>query len=97
MTYSSKRPFDFYAGGKGADLLRMKIFAERYNFRIEMGSSRCRYIPRDSDLCPGRISECKFCQERTDCFGSGGTAFKVFFPPAPDKGCAILPDPMAGD
>ena len=97
MTYSSKRPFDFYAGGKGADLLRMKIFAERYNFKIEMGSSRCRYIPRDSDLCPGRISECKFCQERTDCFGSGGTAFKVFFPPAPDKGCAILPDPMAAD
>ena len=97
MTYSSKRPFDFYAGGKGADLLRMKIFAERYNFRIEMGSSRCRYIPRDSDLCPGRISECKFCQERTDCFGSGGTAFKVFFPPAPDKGCAILPDPTAAD
>jgi len=97
MTYSSKRPFDFYAGGKGADLLRMKIFAERYNFRIEMGSSRCRYIPRDSDLCPGRISECKFCQERTDCFRSGGTAFKVFFPPAPDKGCAILPDPTAAD
>jgi len=97
MTYSSKRPFDFYAGGKGADLLRMKIFAERYNFRIEMGSSRCRYIPRDSDLCPGRISECKFCQERTDCFDSGGTAFKVFFPPAPDKGCAILPDPTAAD
>ena len=97
MTYSSKRPFDFYAGGKGADLLRMKIFAERYNFRIEMGSSRCRYIPRDSDLCPGRISECKFCQERADCFRSGGTAFKVFFPPAPDKGCAILPDPMAAD
>jgi hypothetical protein len=75
----------------------MKIFAERYNFRIEMGSSRCGYIPRDSDLCPGRISECKFCKERSDCFRSGGTAFNVFFPAAPDKGCAILPDPMATD
>ena len=95
MSYSSKRPFDFYAGGKGADLLRMKIFGERYNFRIEMRSSRCRYIPRDSDLCPGRISECKFCKERSDCFRSGGTTFNVFFPAAPDKGCAILPDPMA--
>jgi PAS domain S-box-containing protein len=95
MSYSSKRPFDFYAGGKGADLLRMKIFAERYNFRIDMGSSRCRYIPKDSDFCPGRISECTFCEERTDCFRSGGTAFNVFFPPAPDNGCAILPDPMA--
>jgi PAS domain S-box-containing protein len=97
MLYSSKRPFDFYAGGKGADLLRMKIFAERYNFRIEMGSSRCGYIPKDSDLCPGRISECKFCKERGDCFRSGGTAFNVFFPAAPDKGCAILPDPMTTD
>ena len=36
MSYSSKRPFDFNAGGKGADLLRMKIFAERYGFRIGM-------------------------------------------------------------
>jgi signal transduction histidine kinase len=97
MSYSSKRPFDFYAGGKGADLLRMKIFAERYNFRIEMHSSRCGYIPRDQDLCPGRISECKFCKERSDCFRSGGTTFNVFFPSAPDKGCAILPDPMAAD
>jgi PAS domain S-box-containing protein len=97
MSYSSKRPFDFYAGGKGADLLRMKIFAERYSFRIEMHSSRCGYIPRDQDLCPGRISECKFCKERSDCFRSGGTTFNVFFPSAPDKGCAILPDPMAAD
>ncbi|MBU1344589.1 MAG: GAF domain-containing protein, partial [Proteobacteria bacterium] len=31
MNYSSKRPFDFNAGGKGADLLRMKIFSERFN------------------------------------------------------------------
>jgi signal transduction histidine kinase len=97
MSYSSKRPFDFYAGGKGADLLRMKIFAERYNFRIEMASSRCGYIPRDRDLCPGRISECRFCKERTDCLHSGGTTFKAFFPPALDKSCAILPDPIATD
>jgi PAS domain S-box-containing protein len=39
MSYSSRRPFDFYAGGKGADLLRMKIFSERYNFKIDMWSS----------------------------------------------------------
>jgi PAS domain S-box-containing protein len=89
MSYSSRRPYDFYAGGKGADLLRMKIFSERYNFKIDMTSSRCVYIPKDSDLCPGRISECKFCKTKKDCYLSGGTAFNVFFPPAPDQGCAL--------
>jgi len=89
LHYSSKRPFDFNAGGKGADLLRMKIFAERYHFKLDMGSARCRYIPKESDVCPGRISECRFCKEREDCFRSGGTAFNVFFPPAPDRSCSL--------
>jgi len=88
MAYSSKRPFDFYAGGKGADLLRMKIFAERFSFEIGMESSRCGFIPKDSDLCPGRISKCRFCKGREDCFKSGRTTFRVYFPPAPDdKSC----------
>ena len=89
MAYSSKRPFDFNAGGKGADLLRMKIFSERFNFKIEMSSSRCCYIPTDNDQCPGRISNCKFCKERTECFKSGSTAFKIYFPPAPPGSCAM--------
>ena len=89
MAYSSKRPFDFYAGGKGADLLRMKIFAERFSFEIDMESSRCGFIPKDSDLCPGRISKCRFCKAREDCLKSGETTFRVYFPPAPDdKSCA---------
>ncbi len=82
LDYSSKRPFDFNAGGKGADLLRMKIFSERYNFRIEMDSVRCKYIPTDTDLCPGKISECSFCTKREDCFASGGTTFRIYFPAA---------------
>jgi signal transduction histidine kinase len=90
MAYSSKRPFDFYAGGKGADLLRMKIFAERFSFEIDMESSRCGFIPKDSDLCPGRISKCRFCKEREDCLKSGETTFRVYFPPAPDDtSCAL--------
>ena len=80
MDYSSRREFDFNAGGKGADLLRMKIFSERYHFRIDMTSSRCRYIPTDKDICPGRISECRFCKTKNDCYESGGTTFTVFFP-----------------
>jgi len=82
MAYSSKRPFDFNAGGKGADLLRMKIFSERYNFKIDMISSRCEFIPEETDVCPGRISECEFCTNKEDCHQSGGTTFTIDFPGA---------------
>jgi PAS domain S-box-containing protein len=82
MDYSSKRPFDFNAGGKGIELLRIKIFSERYNFKIDMTSTRCRFIPKSSDICPGKISECRFCKKTEDCFHSGGTSFFIYFPPA---------------
>ncbi len=80
MDYSSKRPFDFNAGGKGADLLRMKIFSERYHFKLGMVSSRCGHIPADKDLCPGKISKCGFCRRKEDCYLSGGTTFNAFIP-----------------
>ena len=80
MDYSTRREYDFNAGGKGADLLRMKIFSERYNFKINMVSTRCRYIPLDKDICPGNIGKCNFCKEKKDCYVSGGTTFTVFFP-----------------
>jgi PAS domain S-box-containing protein len=83
MNYSSKRPFDFNAGGKGADLFRMKIFSERHNFKIEMKSKRCRFIPRDSDACPGRISVCPVCKTGEGCHQSPATTFTLYFPPAP--------------
>jgi light-regulated signal transduction histidine kinase (bacteriophytochrome) len=89
MAYSSKRPFDFNAGGKGADLLRMKIFSERYDFKIKMESVRCGFIPTDSDLCPGDIGKCEFCDTPEVCEGSGGTVFTVFFSPAPNVGCDV--------
>jgi PAS domain S-box-containing protein len=89
MDYSSKRPFDFNAGGKGADLLRMKIFSERYNFRIDIKSSRCPCLPEESDVCPGRISECTYCKGKPECHRSGGTTFTLFFPPSPQDGCVI--------
>jgi hypothetical protein len=81
MAYSSKRPFDFNAGGKGADLLRMKIFSERYHFEIHMASTRCKHLPKETDVCPGRISQCPFCSRAGDCHQSGGTIFTVYFPP----------------
>jgi signal transduction histidine kinase len=83
MAYSSKRPFDFNAGGKGADLLRMKIFSERYHFQIDMASARCEFLGKDTDVCPGRISTCPFCSKNESCHQSGGTIFSLYFPPAP--------------
>ncbi len=82
MNYSSKRPFDFNAGGKGADLLRMKIFSERYNFKIGLESSRCPFLPKDSDTCPGSISKCPHCKNGAGCHQSVATIFSVYFPPA---------------
>jgi len=90
MAYSSKKPFDFNAGGKGADLLRMKIFSERYNFTIGMKSTRCRFIPKEGDICPGRISECRFCTKREDCLHSGETTFTLYFPPVPEKDTGVV-------
>jgi PAS domain S-box-containing protein len=91
MAYSSKRPFDFNAGGRGADLLRMKIFSERYHFQIDMTSTRCKHIPKGTDLCPGRISKCPFCSKKEDCHKSAGTLFSLYFPPAPAKATSSGP------
>jgi len=82
MNYSSKRPYEFNAGGAGADLLRIKTFSERYGFSVGFNSSRCRFIPNDTDECPGRISECRFITERSGCLDSGGSTFYVKFPTA---------------
>jgi signal transduction histidine kinase len=82
MDYSSKRPFDFNAGGKGADLLRMKIFSERYDFKIGLKSSRCPFIPKNGDPCPGIISKCPHCKDGSGCHQSVATIFSIYFPPA---------------
>jgi hypothetical protein len=79
MQYSSKNPYDFNAGGKGFDLLRMKIFSERYKFKLRMVSNRCGFIPTDADLCPGNIDSCEHCRNLKDCYLSGGTEMVVAF------------------
>jgi len=79
MHYSSRQPYDFYAGGKGFDLLRMKIFSEKYGFNIKMTSSRCCFIPEDENICPGNIINCSHCKSDEDCFNSGGTTVVLQF------------------
>lgn len=78
--YSTKKTFEFGAGGKGLELLRIKHYAERYGFEISLKSTRCIYIPTDKDVCPGDIARCDHCRTVDDCVESGGTTFTVTFP-----------------
>ena len=84
MDYSTKRPYQFNAGGAGSDLLRTKVFSERYGFSVGFESTRCRFIPDDTDACPGKISECRFIKAKSACFSSGGSTFSVRFPIDPN-------------
>jgi PAS domain S-box-containing protein len=79
--YSTKSPYDFNAGGKGVDLLRIKLFADRLGFSIHMESRRCRFLhDNPGEACPGNIHQCRFCSSRSDCLESGYSLFSVSFP-----------------
>ena len=88
INYSSKRPYAFNAGGKGADLLRIKVFSERYGFHIDMESERCPFISQSGQECPGSIDQCIHCSDAADCYQSGGTTFRLLFPAVPEMGCS---------
>lgn len=83
IAYSTKKPYQFNAGGGGSDLLRTKVFSERYGFSVGFESTKCRFIPDDTDECPGKISECPFIKTRSECLSSGGSTFSVRFPVDP--------------
>jgi len=80
--YSSGRRYGFNAGGTGTDLLKMKIFSERFGFKIRFKSRRCSCIPSARDVCPGKIKRCPCCGRIEDCYENGGTEFVVEIPPA---------------
>ncbi len=82
MQYSSRQPYDFGAGGKGFDLLRMRIFSERYHFRLNLSSQRCSFLSQESDSCSGVIEDCVPIRQLQDCRDSGGTTVSVQFYPA---------------
>lgn len=91
MNYAPQTPYDFHAGGKGFDLLRLTIFSERYRFDTKMISQRCRHIPSDSDRCPGAVDRCEHCRNPADCEASGGTTMQIRFQPADqvDLACRV--------
>jgi PAS domain S-box-containing protein len=77
--YSSKKPFDFDAGGKGLELLRLKVLSESGYFDIRFETRRCTYIPTNTDHCPGGISACAHVKDLHNCRQAGGTTFSVLF------------------
>ena len=77
--YTTKKPFDFGAGGKGLDLLRLKVLSEAHNFRIEWASTRCRFIPKETELCPGNIQACSHVSSAEECARAGSTTFRLIF------------------
>lgn len=77
--YSTRKPFDFGAGGKGLGLLQVMIFSQLSDFQIEWESTRCGYIPTESDLCPGDNRLCPYIHGREECAESGGTVFRLLF------------------
>ena len=80
LLYSTKTPFSFNAGGKGADLLRIKMFAARHGFTLNMDSQRCSFlIDNEPAECPGNIDSCQYCNSLDDCRNSGFSIFTIFF------------------
>lgn len=80
--YSSRRPYQFDAGGSGTDLLRIKCLSERHGFAVCFDSTRCGHIPGDHDVCPGNVRACGFIDNPEDCRCSGGSVFSITIPAA---------------
>ena len=78
--YSTKKPFDFDAGGAGIDLLRTKILSEQFGYTLNFVSKRCDFIILDSNKCPGNIAMCPHIKNKEGCHKSGGSAFSIRFP-----------------
>jgi signal transduction histidine kinase len=77
--YTSKKPYEFNAGGKGLDLLRTRLASRRFGFEVGVQSERCRHLAQKEDLCPGKISLCRFCLGPEDCLTNGGSLFTLTF------------------
>ena len=78
--YSSKRPYEFGAGGKGLNLFRLKTYGQQFGFDIKVESRRCPGIPAEEDVCPGDIALCDPAKSSHYCINGGGTTFSIDFP-----------------
>jgi two-component system phosphate regulon sensor histidine kinase PhoR len=81
--YSTRSPFDFDAGGKGLELLRLGILSESGFFDISFKSRRCPHVRGVDNTCPGSVSQCAHVTDTEGCAQAGGTSFSVLFPRHP--------------
>jgi len=86
--YSTKRPYSFNAGGKGIDLLRIRMYSELYGFKLSFTSTRCPYLLDALSKMPGDVAHCPRGTRLEDCVKSGGSEFVVDFPLA-EKGAVV--------
>jgi len=77
--YASRKPYDFKAGGKGFDLIRTKIFSERFHFKLDMASVRCKYLTEADQAGSDSLETCSRCPNKDDCPHNGGTTMTVRF------------------
>ncbi|MGO9123043.1 MAG: PAS domain S-box protein [Desulfomonilaceae bacterium] len=77
--YSTKNPYDFDAGGKGLELMQLRILADEGCFDIRFESRRCSYLTAPDTRCPGKVSSCEYVADAEGCAQSGGTTFYVLF------------------
>lgn len=77
--YSTRNPYDFDAGGKGLELMQLKMLADEGYIDIRFETARCTFLPSNRDHCPGAISQCKNVEGERGCRESGGTTFFVLF------------------
>ncbi|MGC8605282.1 MAG: sensor histidine kinase, partial [Desulfomonilaceae bacterium] len=78
--YSSRRPYSFNAGGKGIDLLRIRMFSELYGFRLSFSSKRCPHLMEQGVESPDVVESCANCKKTSECGENGGSEFVVDFP-----------------
>ncbi|MFH0821808.1 MAG: GAF domain-containing sensor histidine kinase [Pseudomonadota bacterium] len=82
-SYKSGRPYSFNAGGKGIDLLRIRMFSELYEFKVSFTTKRCPHLNDSTAPPPGDASACPFCATISDCRDGSGSEFVVEFQLAP--------------
>ncbi|MCA1959560.1 MAG: GAF domain-containing sensor histidine kinase [Desulfomonile sp.] len=88
-SYSTGRPYSFNAGGKGMDLLRIRMFSEIYGFKISFTSRRCNHVVQASTSICGDADHCPLCTFPQECMLNGGSEFVIDFPLAEKKSGSV--------